>query len=480
MLNNRLLPSAATTALLLSAALLTASCTSPVDTQDSGIAAPSLWSRLSGGDASVTPAKPDLSRPLVADPSAQVEHVWWRHFRDPTLDGLVSQALANNKTLQIAKARVEEAQANRGISRARLFPELSAAANASRGNQGFATNDKAVGLAGVDLEASWELDLFGRNQARTAEATAILQSEDASRQAVMVGLLSEVARTYFELRNSERQIALTQQNLITQKKTQELIEAQFTGAIASDFDVQRAKAQVSTTEAQVPLLQAARDAAANRLSVLLGAPPGSQDAMLAATTEWAPLDPHILVAAPATVLATRPDVKVAERRFAASLSAKEAATADLFPNISLTAFFGGQTATPFSSNPWGVGFALVQPILNFGRIESQIDAADARQKQAFLGYQQTVLEALENMENALSSYQRETTRNGSLSAAVQQNRKATELARQQYTNGYVGLLDVLVAERNLLDAESSQAASDASLRKNLVAIYAAAGGGWKE
>jgi multidrug efflux system outer membrane protein len=214
------------------------------------------------------------------------------------------------------------------------------------------------------------------------------------------------------------------------------------------------------------------------LNVLVGVAPGTKDSFLKTAATIKPLDHGILIAAPAKILATRPDVLVAERQFAASISAKDAATAQLFPNISLTALFGAQTASPMSSTPWGIGLTLVQPILNFGKIESQIDAADAQQKQAFLTYQQTVLEALENMENALSTYLHETTRNASLTAAVAQNRKAAELAQQQYSNGYTGLLDVLVAQRNLLDAESNQAASDANLRKNLVSIYAAAGGGW--
>jgi multidrug efflux system outer membrane protein len=152
----------------------------------------------------------------------------------------------------------------------------------------------------------------------------------------------------------------------------------------------------------------------------------------------------------------------------------------MFPDISLTALFGAQSATPFSSTPWGLGVNLVQPILNFGRIQGEIDAADARQKAAFANYQKVVLEATENMQNALSSYIHETARNASLSTGVKQNQRADELAQLQYTNGYTGLLDVLVVQRNLLDAEASQAASDASLRTDLVGIYAAAGGGWKD
>jgi multidrug efflux system outer membrane protein len=417
----------------------------------------------------------------VTSTVAEVEHNWWGHFGDPILDDLVKDTLTNNRTLAIAEARVEEARANRTIARANLLPEVNAVGQASRGNQGLLTGDRTVNLAEADIQATWEIDLFGRNQARAAEAAAILESEEAGAQAVRVALLAEVARNYFDLRNFERQLVLTRQNLDTQQKTLELTQVQLRGGYASDFDVQRAAAQVSTTQALIPDLQAAYDAAVTRLNILLGFPPGSKDALLKTARELKPLDPGIVVAAPAAVLATRPDIRVAERRFAASMSAKEAATADLLPDISLTALFGVQGASGLAgATPWGVGLNLAQPILNFGSLESQVDAADARQRQAFLNYQQTVLEALGNMEDALSRYLQENARNASLSAAVGQNRKAEDLAMQQYGNGFTSLLDLLVAQRNLLEAEASQAASDANLRKDLVAIYTAAGGGWKE
>jgi NodT family efflux transporter outer membrane factor (OMF) lipoprotein len=447
------------------ATLVLAACaTTPPAQQESQVAVPASWSQA-----------------LATNANAEIEHQWWRSFGDPTLDALVVEALANNKSLQIALARVDEARANRGIARASLFPEITGSASATRGDQGFATGNRTFNVAEATIDASWEADLFGRNQARTAAVGAILQSEEAAAQAARVALLAELARNYFDLRNYERQIGLTEQNLETQRMTLSLIQAQLQGGFSSDFDVQRAAAQVSTTEAQLPVLRTARDAAVNRINILLGVAPGSRDEMLEPPQELRPLDQRIVVAAPATVLAARPDVRAAERRFAASISAKEAATADLFPTISLTAFFGLQGVSSLSgATPWGVGAGLLQPILNFGRIESQIDAADARQRQAFLDYQQSVLTALEDMENALSSYIQETSRNASLSSAVAQDRRAAELARQQYLNGFTSLLDVLVAQRDLLAAEANQAASDASLRKNLVAIYTAAGGGWAE
>src|SRR5258706_492512 len=354
----------------LIAALLLAACTTPVGPQDSNIPVSGSWNQL------------QASAPIAANQSAEVEHDWWKHFRAPTLDALVAEALASNKTLMVAKSRVDEARANRGIARAALFPEIDATASASRGNQGFVTKNRTIGVGQAELQASWEVDLFGRNQARTAQATAILESEEAASQAVRVELLAEVARNYFDMRNYERQLVLTRANLETQQKTFELTQIQLQGGFASDFDVQRAGAQVSTTAALIPVLQASYDAALNRLNILLGYPPGSKDAFLKTAAE--------------------------------------------------------------------------------------------------LTYQQTVLEALENMEDALSSYLRETARNVSLTTSVAQNRRASDLAGQQYTNGFTSLLDLLVAERDLLDAEASQAASDASLRKDLVAIYTAAGGGWRD
>ena len=230
---------------------------------------------------------------------------------------------------------------------------------------------------------------------------------------------------------------------------------------------------------RLPELIIAYELAANRLTVLLGGIPGEYDALLKTEEILKPLDPQIVIAAPATVLGTRPDVRAAERRFAASISEYEAAKREWFPTLSLLAFYGVQNMTLFNTAPtWNVQANLVQPIINFGRIESDIIATDARKERAFLTFQETVLEALEDMEDALTNYLYEVKRNRSLTNAAEENRKAMELADIQYTNGYTPLLDVLVVQRNVLETESVKAASDAKLRKDLVNVYTAAGGGW--
>jgi multidrug efflux system outer membrane protein len=457
----------------VSLAAMLAACTSPKEAQDSGLEAPAGWSGL----ADIEAAGP--RSPLATDASVDIEQLWWTSFGDPVLERLIGAALAGNKSLQVAAARVEEARAGRRGAVANLLPQVDVTADASRGNQGLFTNNKPISIKEIDLQASWEVDLFGKNQARAAAAAAIVQSEEARRQAVMVALLAEVARNYFDLRNYEEQIAITQKNLATQQRTLDLIKAQQLGALSSELDVERAAAQVSTTAAQLPALRANYKVALNRLNVLLGVAPGTKDAWLAPGAPLKPLAPTVLVAVPAKVLANRPDVRAAERNFAASISTSDAAAREIYPTISLVGLFGVQDSSLFNATPWSIGASLVQPVLNFGRIQSQIDAANARQTQAFLGFQETVLEALEDMEDALSLYFHETSRQGDLAAAAEQNRRSVELADQQYTNGYSGLLDLLVAQRNELDAESSLATSNAQLRKSLVRIYTAAGGGWK-
>ncbi|MTJ83720.1 MAG: efflux transporter outer membrane subunit [Telmatospirillum sp.] len=447
-----------------------AGCTASPPVEDAALAPPAHWTRL--------PEASNVEGEASADGPADLQQRWWTAFDDPALDALIAEAVANNRNLAAARARVEEARAARREAGANLLPSLSAAGTATRGNQGYATSNRAASIAGADLEAGWELDLFGRNQARARQAAALADAADAGRQAVLVALLAEVARSYFDLRNDDEQIAITTENLANQQKTLDLIKAQRTGALSSGLDVERAAAQVATTAAELPALTAARESALNHLAVLVGVPPGGRDGLLGTPRPMAPLSSRVLVAAPAAVLANRPDVRAAERRFAASVAGARAAEKELFPTLSLVGMFGLQDSSLYWAKPWSIAASLTGPVFDFGRIRSRIDAADARQTEALALYQETVLEALEDMESALSLYLHETRRQHDLDLAAEGNRKAVVLARQQYSAGYSGLLDLLVAQRDELEAESALATSNLRLRRALVAIYTAAGGGW--
>lgn len=481
--------SATKASLIFTSLWVLTACFKPVGFQESGIETPQSWHTFKE-----LPGDPALwDKPLIVDDCAEVEQRWWCNFGDSTLDAFIARALMNNKTLAIAATRIEEARAARLGAFSILMPQIDLNANAQRGNQGFFTLDKPLAYENVTIQANWELDLFGKNQARLAATIALVQNEEILRQGVIVSLLAEVARNYFDFRNYRQQLAISNENLITQKRTLELTKAQFQEAYASDFDVQRAAAQVASTESRIPTLQIALETTRNHLDLLLGSTPGENDDLFSIPESLNPLDPQIVIAAPATVLGTRPDVRAAERNFAASISTFDAAKREWFPTISLASFFGFQAlqglhnsnqsaTTPTILHPfiriWNVAGTLTQPLINFGRIEADIESAGAREKHAFLEYQETVLEALENMEDALANYLYETLRNVSLTEAANHNRRALELANQQYTNGYTNLLDVLVVQRNALDAESVAAESSYKLRKDLVNIYTAAGGGW--
>ena len=190
---------------LIIALLLGACATQPVGPQASGITVAPGWNAVQNST-------------LIAT-SDEVDQQWWTHFRDPVLGELIVEALANNRTLAIARERIEEARANRSIARSVLFPDVEATGTASRANQGYLTGNRAFNIAEGDIQASWELDLFGKNRSLTAEATAILQSTEAASQATRVTLLADVARNYFDLRDYERELALTRENLDLQQKT---------------------------------------------------------------------------------------------------------------------------------------------------------------------------------------------------------------------------------------------------------------------
>lgn len=432
------------------------------------------WKGLEEKQASEEGGYPNI----LSKAQIQIEKGWWQSFRDPILNNLVDKALLGNKDIQTAKARVEQARAARSLASAELTPEINATGGASRSNQSTFASISPFNTAQGYLQASWELDLFGQNQYRLQQAEAILQSEEANNQAIIVSLLAEVASTYFDLINYKSQIQIIEESLKGQKNTLSMVRSLRKESMATELDLQRSGAQVSTTEAQLPDVKHAYNAAITRLNILTGEPPGTIDAMFISTRVMHPLTQILIISAPANVIANRPDVKVAERQFASRIAAQNVAKAEIFPKISLSALFGLQSNAFVSYNPFSLGMNAVQPLLNFGRIESQIDVADTVQKQAFYNYQKTVLEALEDMENALSSYLNETSKNKSLKEAVEKNQKSLQLVKQQFKEGYTDILNVETVERNLLQSNAELARSNVKLRKDMVAIYTAAGGGW--
>ncbi len=409
---------------------------------------------------------------------------WWKTFADPTLDRLIDRARRGNLDLQLAFTRIEQARAERRAQRAELYPRVNGTAAGGyldnlipgRNQSG---NSLGFFLSGVD--ALWEIDVFGRLHRKLEAATAETDSATERYRQAWVMLTAETARTYTEYRNLQQQLAITHANLNAQRQTLRLTERLNEEGVGTRYDVARARAQTEATEAGIPSLEGQITAWRHQLEILIGAQPGALKTTLATTGDVPLASARELLTTPADTLRYRPDIRAAERTLAAATAAQGAALAELFPKISVAAFLGVQNSdlenlfrsTAFS---WASGSAIMQPIFNFGRIRAGIDLADARQQEAYVQYEKSVLEALRETETALTQYLKEEQRRQALARSVTDLRESLRLANLRYREGISTFLDVLDAQRMLYLDELELARSRAQTTQYLIALYKALGG----
>jgi NodT family efflux transporter outer membrane factor (OMF) lipoprotein len=427
---------------------------------------------------------------------------WWTTFNDPTLDSLVQRAAESNLDLQLAAARLRESRAARGIVRADYFPPIDATGSYTRsrsslngfggggGSQGNVipgfsggSFDRDFDLYQVGFDSTWEIDVFGGVRRAVEAADAEIQASIEDTRDVLVTLLGDVARNYIELRGAQRQLAITRANLASQQETLDLTRARFNAGLVGELDVARAQALVAATSATIPRIEQREREAVHRLGVLLGREPSALSEELGQEGPIPSGVSAVPVGLPSELLRRRPDIRRAERQLAAATARIGVATSDLFPKFTLTGSIGLQSEqardlAESDSVFWSVGPGVRWSVFNAGKVRSTIAAEGARQEQALVQYQQTVLNALEEVENAIVAYDREQTRRVSLSVAVDSNRRAVDLANQLYSRGLVDFLNVQESQRSLLIAEDQLAESDAQVSSNLVALYKALGGGW--
>ncbi len=414
----------------------------------------------------------------IAAESGKVDTQWWRSLKDPVLDRLLREAAGSNLDLKIAGLRMKEAQAQAGRASAALFPEVGVTGaltgegrQSSRGGPDAASTRSELGISGI-----WDLDLFGGKRAELEASEANLGNAEASRRQAVQTLIADVARTYVEVRAQQQLLELTQKNLRLQQETLRATRIQFEAKAAAKLDVLRAQAQVSSTQAELPAIRASLAARQHRIAVLLGKPPQSIDAALKKPAAVPSFSDKIVLQTPIWTMASRPDIQAAEARLREQAALRSARAADIFPKLSLSAFFGLGTATLYSSaTPWNLGANLAAPLLNFGRIESDIEAADARAQQALQRYRKTVLEALEEVENALVQYGEQKRRVASLEQSSASQREAARLARLKYDAGDAAFIDVLIAEERLLQAESGVVQARAAATRAAIDLYTAMG-----
>lgn len=427
--------------------------------------------------------------PAAITRDAPVVSAWWTTFADPTLDSLVRRAVDSNHDLRIASARVREARAQRGVVASDYGPRTDASGRATRDRQStntrqgsrFGEPESSTFQAGFDM--TWELDFWGRIRRSVEAADASIGSALADRDAVMVTLLAEVGRNYIELRGLQQRTLVTEKNIAVQQAALDLTRKRFDAGLTTELDVQQAATQLATTQAALPPLQSASVRAAHRLAVLIGAQPQILLDELAAPADIPQVPAHVPVGLPSDLLLRRPDIARAERDLAAATARIGVATAEFFPRFSLTGSLGLQSgrASDFAESDsrfWSIGPGFNWPVLDWGRIRSNVRVQDARTEQALLAYERTVLTSFEEVENALADLDAERRRGEALARSVQAAQRAVELAQQQYTSGLRDFLNVLTTQRSLFESEDQLTASRQRLATSLVALYKALGGGW--
>jgi multidrug efflux system outer membrane protein len=417
---------------------------------------------------------------------AQFQADWWKQFNDPALDALIQRAAKGSLDLRIAQARLAESRALLGTAKSNQIPTIDTSVAYSRSIEqqpGFTTQRVPIDSYQAGFDASWELDLFGGIRRSVEAARADLGASEASMHDAQVSLFAEVARNYFELRGAQQRLAIAQRNIANQADSLKLISARAQIGTASEQDVASASAQLSAAKAQLPVLDAAVHSYEYRLAVLLGERPGELDVDVSPAT-FKPIATVLPIGDTAEVLSRRPDVRIAERQYAAATARIGVAKADFFPHISLGGFvgflagrpndFGGPASRAFSFTP-----SITWNGLNVERVRSNLHASEARANAAEANYQRTVLQAIEDVDNAVTNYNAEHARVEQLMAQAQQSRRAAELARIRYQEGATGYLELLDAERVQLAAEDALAQSESAIDTRAVALYKALGGGWQ-
>ena len=413
-------------------------------------------------------------------------HCWWTLFQDPTLDSLITRALAANLDLRIAATRIREARAQRRLAAAASFPArgIGGGSTSSHSSENIPSGGVTQDLFRADFDASWEIDVFGgtRRQIEAAEATLAASVEDGRN--VLVTLEAEVARNYLELRTSQQRLRIAGDNIRIQEKTAALVRNKSEIGLGGELEIAQAEALLALTRSEVPSLESTASQAIHQLALLLGQQPPSLQAELARIADIPPVPPLLPATLPSDLLRQRPDIRAAERQLAAATATVGAAIAELFPHFSLFALIGLQsTSLPdlvaTSSRFWSAGPTVQWSLFDGGRTRAVIDFSEARRDRAQATYEKTVLTALVETENALVAYAREQERHKILGQAVASGQQALTLARGQYAAGLTPFLNVLVSENTLYQSQDKLIQSNQQLAITMVALYKALGGGWQ-
>lgn len=441
---------------------------------------------------------PDYQRPDVSAPAAYRDAApaplalspdWWLTFNDPALDALETRALAANQDLRAALARVEQARAIAGVARSAYLPSIAADPSLSRDrfsrNVNNATPDSTTTTHRLSLDLSWELDLFGRVRRLNQSARAELDAAGATFAAARLSLTAEVATTHFTLRALDRELDIVTQTTAVRRDALQLIQARVRQGTADDVALARAETELAATEADAAALAIRRSATQNALAVLLGEPAPSGSGLSTLDSQLPPTPPSIPAGLPGDLLTRRPDIAAAERSLAAASARIGVAKSAFFPTIALTGAAGYASADindliKPDSRLWSFGPSLYLPLFQGGRNKANLARSRAAYDEAAAKYQQNVLVALREVQDALTATRLLGDQAAAQSRAVASARRGADLSQKRYDAGFVSYFEVVDAQRTALAVERADAQLAGQRWITHVALIKALGGGWSQ
>jgi outer membrane protein, multidrug efflux system len=423
----------------------------------------------------------------TADQPSLGDQKWWEVFQDEQLQELIRTALRQNFDVRIAAARVAEARAQLGITRADQFPQVDGSALAERERvsaspvpfplQAFEQNVFQAGAS-----TSWEVDFWGRFRRATEAARATLAATEWGRRAVVTSLIAQVAEAYFALRAIDFNLDISRQTLASRQESLRLTQVRAAGGATSDLDVRQAEQLVFGASATIVDLERQAEQQENLISILLGNNPGAVPRGRTLTDQ--PLIPQVPTGLPSALLERRPDIVEAEQTLEATNANIGVARANYFPAVSLTGSAGFQSAALSSllTGPatfFTVGASLLQPVFTAGRTRSQVELAEVRRDEALLAYQQTIRQSLRDVSDALIAYRQDREFREQQQLLARSAADALRLTTIRYQGGASSYLEVLDADTRLFIAQLGLAQAQLNELRALVQIYRALGGGWE-
>lgn len=431
---------------------------------------------------------PDVPMPEGAAQGASVAPDWWKGFNDPVLDRLVARSLEASPSIESALARVDAARARAGIAASAQLPSVGAVAGVTRAQPSREVTpppaDRYTAWA-LGLQASWEVDLWGRVRNEVAAGRSDLLAAAYARDGVALSLAADIARAYFQLRSLDAQAEIARRTIVSRERSLALRERRYAGGITSELDLRQAQSELASARAQLPDIEEAIARTEGTLAALAGLSPRELAAGLPRGTalEAAQVPPAVPAGLPSDLLLRRPDIREAEEGLRATQARVAAARAAWFPRLALTGSLGGESlalADLFSgpARAWQFAGQLTAPVFNAGLTAAQVDLASANERAAAAAYRDRVIRAFAEARAALVARSQAAERVAARAQAVEALARQVRLATLRYDNGYSNYLEVLDAERALFGAELALAQARSAHLAAAVDLYRALGGGW--